>query len=176
MTRIVKYLPEQIERCRRRMQAAPVKDTGKSKAETAGILAKDVRAMQKKGYSLKEISELFREEGLVISVSLLEKVLENEAEAVSKAPPEVPKTESAAEQKGEHKPKDQGEKQGTPKTELAPEALNVSPKKQKDSTPQAASTSQTEGLCPPDTPLGRNEPNPYSSYPAVTPDLDLSEL
>ena len=153
MTRVVKYLPEQIERCRRRMQAAPAKDTGKSKAETAGILAKDVRAMQKKGYNLKEISELFREEGLVISVSLLERVLENEAEADPQVPPETPKTESAAEQKREHKPEHQAKKQATPKTEQVPEAPAVPPKKQKDSTPQAA-----------------------SSYPAVTLDYDLSEL
>ena len=154
MTRVVKYLPEQIERCRRRMQAAPLKDTGKTKAETAGILAKDVRAMQKKGYGLKEISDLFREEGLVISVSLLERVLENEAEATSRVSASTtPKTKSPAEQKGEHKPKDQTEKQATPQAEQAPEAPTVPPKKQKDSTPQAA-----------------------SSYPAVTPDYELSEL
>ena len=154
MTRVVKYLPEQIERCRKRMQAAPPKDTGKSKAETAGILAKDVRAMQKKGYSLKEVSELFREEGLVISVSLLERVLENEAEVVSQiTTPEAPKTESTAENKAEHKPEHQAKKQETPKTEQVAEAPTVPPKKQKDSIPQAA-----------------------SSYPAVTPDYDLSEL
>ena len=153
MTRVVKYLPEQIERCRRRMQAAPAKDTGKSKAETAGILAKDVRAMQKKGYSLKEVSELFREEGLVISVSLLERVLENEAEATPQVPPETPKPESTVKNKAEHKPEHQAKKQATPKTEQVPEAPTVPPKTQKDSTPQAA-----------------------SSYPAVTPDYDLSEL
>ena len=153
MTRVVKYLPEQIERCRRRMQAAPAKDTGKSKAETADILAKDVRAMQKKGYTLKEVSELFREEGLVISVSLLERVLENETEAAPQISPEAPKTESAVEQKREHKPEHQAQKQATPKTEQQPEAQTVPQKKQKDSTPQAA-----------------------SSYPAVTPDYDLSEL
>jgi hypothetical protein len=153
MTRVVKYLPEQIERCRRRMQAAPAKDTGKSKAETADILAKDVRAMQKKGYTLKEVSELFREEGLVISVSLLERVLENETEAAPQISPEAPKTESAVEQKREHKPEHQAQKQATPKTEQQPEAQTVPQKKQKDSIPQAA-----------------------SSYPAVTPDYDLSEL
>ena len=154
MTRVVKYLPEQIERCRRRMQAAPVKDMGKTKAETAGILAKDVRAMQKKGYSLKEICELFREEGLVISVSLLEVVLENEAEAAPQIPaPEASNTEGTAENKAEHKPEHQTKKQATPKTEQVPEAPQVPPKKHKDSTPQAA-----------------------SSYPAVTPDYDLSEL
>ena len=153
MTRVVKYLPEQIERCRRRMQAAPAKDTGKSKAETAGILAKDVRAMQKKGYTLKEVTELFREEGLVISVSLLERVLENEAEEAPQVPPETPKTESTVEQKREPRPQHQANKQATPKTEQVPEAPTVPLKKQKDSIPQAA-----------------------SSYPAVTPDYDLSEL
>ena len=153
MTRVVKYLPEQIERCRRRMQAAPAKNTGKSKAETAGILAKDVRVMQKKGYSLKEVSELFREEGLVISVSLLERVLENEAEATPQVPPETPYPESTAKKNAEHKPEHQAKKQATPKAEQAPEPPTVPQKKQKDSTPQAA-----------------------SSYPAVTPDYDLSEL
>lgn len=71
MPKAVRFGPEQVAAARKLLQELPVKEKDKSKQELAMHLGRDIKAALKKGYSVKDLSELLKENGLGLSASLI---------------------------------------------------------------------------------------------------------
>lgn len=71
MSKAVRFGPEQVAAARKLLQELPVKEKDKSKQELAAHLGRDIQAALKKGYSIKDLSELLKENGLGLSASLI---------------------------------------------------------------------------------------------------------
>ena len=76
MARAQKITLEQIESARKILQGLPAKELGRSKEDAAYSLVKDIQAALKKGYRIKEISNSFKQDGILISASVIKKSLE----------------------------------------------------------------------------------------------------
>ena len=63
-----KYSEEQIAALKKRLAALEEKDSGKTREEVVKDLEKSFRAAMRKGYSLKEISELCLQEEIFIPI------------------------------------------------------------------------------------------------------------
>ncbi len=70
-----KYSEEQIAALKKRLAALEEKDSGKTREEVVKDLEKSFRAAMRKGYSLKEISELCLQEEIFIPAGVLKKHL-----------------------------------------------------------------------------------------------------
>ncbi|SDC19682.1 hypothetical protein SAMN05216345_101886 [Cupriavidus sp. YR651] len=82
----MKYTSEQIDTIASKLRQMPEvknKRQDHSKQEAVKILLKEIAAMQKRGYSLDQISETLRNEGLNIATPTLKNYLQR-AKAVSK--------------------------------------------------------------------------------------------
>lgn len=77
MAKQVLIQPEQIESARKRLRELPTKESRKTKEEAATALAKDIRHALKKGYSLRDISELLKSEGVPVPASLIRQTVPN---------------------------------------------------------------------------------------------------
>ena len=75
-----KYSEEQITALKKRLAALEEKDTGKTREEVVKDLEKSFRAAMRKGYSLKEISELCLQEEVFIPAGVLKKHLAQSSE------------------------------------------------------------------------------------------------
>ena len=70
----MKYTSEQLEAIAAKLKAMPPAEKRNqeySKQEAVRLLSKQIVALQKRGYSLKQIAEMLREEGLHLSGSTL---------------------------------------------------------------------------------------------------------
>ena len=70
----MKYTPEQLEAIAAKLKAMPPAEKRNqeySKQEAVRLLSKQIVALQKRGYTLEQIAEILREEGLDLSGSTL---------------------------------------------------------------------------------------------------------
>jgi DNA-binding transcriptional MerR regulator len=87
MARTTNISPEAIRRFQKRLRSLPVKKTGKSLEAAMELLTEDVRkALEKKGYKLKEIRAMLVEDGIPIPASMLKRHLAGEQKISQKIP------------------------------------------------------------------------------------------
>lgn len=75
MPRASKVQPEQIEAARKILRELPAKKMPKSKKEAAKLLTKEFKSALKRGYSVKEISEILQAEGIGIPATAVKSSL-----------------------------------------------------------------------------------------------------
>jgi lambda repressor-like predicted transcriptional regulator len=88
----MKYTTEQLEAIAAKLRDMPPVEKKKqehSKQEAVRILAKEIAALQKRGYTLDQISETLRGEGLSIATPTLKSYLQRSKPA-KKAPAQAP--------------------------------------------------------------------------------------
>jgi methionine synthase II (cobalamin-independent) len=88
----MKYTTEQLEAIAAKLRDMPPVEKKKqehSKQEAVRILAKEIAALQKRGYTLDQISETLRGEGLSIATPTLKSYLQR-AKSTKKAPAQAP--------------------------------------------------------------------------------------
>lgn len=78
-----KYTPEQLESVAEKLRSMPAveekkKSTELSKQEAIKALSKDIRAMQKRGYTLEMIANILKEENIAVSVPTLRNYLQTQ--------------------------------------------------------------------------------------------------
>lgn len=76
-----KYSPEQLESVAEKLRSMPAveekkKSTELSKQEAIKALSKEIRAMQKRGYTLEMIANVLKAENIVVSVPTLRNYLQ----------------------------------------------------------------------------------------------------
>lgn len=85
----MKYTTEQLETIAAKLREMPLIEKKKqeySKQEAVKLLSKEIAAMQKRGYTLDQISEALRGEGLAVATPTLKSYLQR-AKPASKKPP-----------------------------------------------------------------------------------------
>ena len=78
-----KYTPEQLVSVAEKLRSMPAveekkKSTELSKQEAIKALSKDIRAMQKRGYTLEMIANILKEENIAVSVPTLRNYLQTQ--------------------------------------------------------------------------------------------------
>jgi methionine synthase II (cobalamin-independent) len=112
----MKYTTEQLEAIAAKLRDMPPVEKKKhehSKQEAVRILAKEIGALQKRGYTLDQISETLRGEGLSIATPTLKSYLQR-AKPAKKAPAQVPGDTPRAAPRAEKKPADTSKATFTP--------------------------------------------------------------
>lgn len=92
MKRTTKYTTEQLETIAAKLREMPPVDKKQqthSKQESVRLLSKEIAALQKRGYTLEQISETLRSEGLSIATPTLKSYLQR-AKPAKKAPAQAP--------------------------------------------------------------------------------------
>ena len=69
--RIGKITPEQLRTAQKLLRELPVKDTRCSREEAAAFLEKDFKRAFRKGYTPKELCDLFEKAGIIITERLI---------------------------------------------------------------------------------------------------------
>lgn len=88
----MKYTTEQLEAIAAKLREMPPvekKQQEHSKQEAVRVLSKEIAALQKRGYTLDQISETLRGEGLSIATPTLKSYLQR-AKPAKKAPVQAP--------------------------------------------------------------------------------------
>jgi hypothetical protein len=88
----MKYTTEQLEAIAAKLRDMPPVEKKKqehSKQEAVRMISKEIASLQKRGYTLDQISETLRGEGLSIATPTLKSYLQR-AKPVKKAPVQVP--------------------------------------------------------------------------------------
>ncbi len=88
----MKYTTEQLEAIAKKLREMPPVEKKKqkhSKQEAVKLLSKEIAALQKRGYTLEQIAETLRGEGLSIATPTLKSYLQR-AKPVKKAPAQAP--------------------------------------------------------------------------------------
>ena len=62
--------PQQIERAKKLLQNLPEKEDRKTRSEAAELLERDFKKAKEKGYSPKELSQMLKNEGIIIPAYL----------------------------------------------------------------------------------------------------------
>lgn len=78
-----KYTPEQLESVAEKMRSMPAVEEKKksaelSKQEAIKTLSKDIRALQKRGYTLEMIAGILKDENITVSVPTLRNYLQTQ--------------------------------------------------------------------------------------------------
>lgn len=76
-----KIRPEQLTRARKLLHDLPEKEDGKTRPEAAEFLESDFRKALAKGYSPKELSQLLKNEGIIIPAYLIKRYFRETADA-----------------------------------------------------------------------------------------------
>ena len=63
--------PQQIERAKKLLQNLPEKEDRKTRSEAAELLERDFKKAKEKGYSPKELSQMLKNEGIIIPAYLI---------------------------------------------------------------------------------------------------------
>jgi hypothetical protein len=117
----VKYTTEQLEAIAAKLREMPPIEKKKqehSKQEAVKILAKDIAAMQKRGYSLDQISEALRGEGLAVATPTLKSYLQRAKSAKgASVRPSTDTPRPAPQQRPEKKKSDASKATFTPKAD-----------------------------------------------------------
>ena len=85
--------PQQIERARKLLQDLPEKEDRKTRPEAAELLERDFRKAKEKGYNPRELSQMLKNEGIIIPAYLIKRFFvsapqKNETTPVKKHPTE----------------------------------------------------------------------------------------
>ena len=101
MGQSAKIRPEQIAQAKKLLQDLPEKEDRKTRLEAAKILEKDFQKAKKKGYSPKELSQILKNEGIIIPAYLIKQFFtENEPTPFTvkkeKAPMKMQSTEKSS--------------------------------------------------------------------------------
>lgn len=73
MARNAKIRPQQIERARKLLQDLPEKEDRKTRPEAAELLERDFRKAKEKGYNPRELSQMLKNEGIIIPAYLIKR-------------------------------------------------------------------------------------------------------
>lgn len=65
--------PQQIERAKKLLQNLPEKKDRKTRSEAAELLERDFKKAKEKGYSSKELSQMLKNEGIIIPAYLIKR-------------------------------------------------------------------------------------------------------
>ena len=65
--------PQQIERARKLLQELPEKENRKTRPEAAGLLERDFKKAKEKGYTPRELSQMLKNEGIIIPAYLIKR-------------------------------------------------------------------------------------------------------
>ena len=65
--------PQQIERARKLLQDLPEKEDRKTRLEAAELLERDFRKAKEKGYNPRELSQMLKNEGIIIPAYLIKR-------------------------------------------------------------------------------------------------------
>lgn len=65
--------PQQIERARKLLQNLPEKENRKTRSEAAELLERDFKKAKEKGYTPRELSQMLKNEGIVIPAYLIKR-------------------------------------------------------------------------------------------------------
>jgi len=85
----MKYTTEQLESIAEKLRGMPVVEKKKqehSKQEAVKVLSKEIVLMQRRGYTLDQISEALRGEGLAVATPTLKSYLQRAKPASKKTP------------------------------------------------------------------------------------------
>ena len=75
MTSNATIRPQQIARARKLLQELPEKEDRKTRPEAAELLERDFKKAKEKGYNPRELSQMLKNEGIIIPAYLTEKFL-----------------------------------------------------------------------------------------------------
>lgn len=73
MARNATIRPQQIERARKLLQDLPEKEDRKTRPEAAELLERDFKKALKKGYGPSELSQMLKNEGIIIPAYLIKR-------------------------------------------------------------------------------------------------------
>ncbi|WP_206214303.1 hypothetical protein [Desulfovibrio sp. ZJ369] len=76
MAKAQRYTMEQIEAVRKKLRSLPMKTAGKTRAEVAELLGKDIRKAVRQSYTLRDIRDVLADAGLSVPLTRLESLLE----------------------------------------------------------------------------------------------------
>lgn len=65
--------PQQIERAKKLLQNLPEKEDRKTRPEAAELLERDFKKAKEKGYTPKELSQMLKNEGIIIPIYLIKR-------------------------------------------------------------------------------------------------------
>ena len=65
--------PQQIERARKLLHDLPEKEDRKTRTEAAELLERDFRKAKEKGYNPRELSQMLKNEGIIIPAYLIKR-------------------------------------------------------------------------------------------------------
>ena len=65
--------PQQIEQAKKLLQNLPEKENRKTRPEAAELLERDFKKAKEKGYSPKELSQMLKNEGIIIPAYLIKR-------------------------------------------------------------------------------------------------------
>lgn len=65
--------PQQIERAKKLLQNLPEKEDRKTRLEAAELLERDFKKAKEKGYTPKELSQMLKNEGIIIPIYLIKR-------------------------------------------------------------------------------------------------------
>lgn len=65
--------PQQIERARKLLQELPEKEDKKTRPEAAELLERDFKKAKEKGYNPRELSQMLKNEGIIIPAYLIKR-------------------------------------------------------------------------------------------------------
>ena len=85
----MKYTTEQLEAIAAKLREMPPVEKKKQEHSKQEVLSKEIAALQKRGYTLDQISETLRGEGLSIATPTLKSYLQR-AKLAKKAPVQAP--------------------------------------------------------------------------------------
>lgn len=67
--------PQQIKRAKKLLQNLPEKEDREARPEAVALLERDFKKAKEKGYNLKELSQLLKNEGIIIPAYLIKRFL-----------------------------------------------------------------------------------------------------
>ncbi len=76
MAKARRYTMEQIEAARKKLRSLPMKTIGKTRAEVAELLGKDIRKAARQGYTPRDIRDVLADAGLSVPLTRLEALFE----------------------------------------------------------------------------------------------------
>ena len=76
MAKAQRYTLEQIEAARKKLRSLPLKTAGKTRAEVAELLGRDIRKAVRQGYTLHDIRGVFADAGLSVPLTRLKALFE----------------------------------------------------------------------------------------------------
>lgn len=90
--------PQQIERAKKLLQELPEKEDRKTRPEAAELLERDFRKAKEKGYTPRELSQMLKNEGIIIPAYLIKRFFaENGNASVPQKKEKIPVKKQAPE-------------------------------------------------------------------------------